>query len=144
MADFLFNYAAGPLEYGSASLAEQARALLRERIWGLPDGRPRPKYSLRIARGDRVIAYVGGDERVFVGDAVVTEGYHAFTSAEATLHAGNLGDRLCLVTGAPLNDRRLLMAHDRIEGDDLRSFHERAWRQRPTRQALIELPVSVG
>ena len=42
-----------------------------------PSGVP-PKTQLRtqVKPGDRVIAYVGAPERLFVGDAVVERGYH--------------------------------------------------------------------
>lgn len=54
-------------------MPEQARALLRTGLWGIP---PTAQLRMRLVAGDVVLIAVGAPDRVFVGDAVVQSGYH--------------------------------------------------------------------
>lgn len=77
MGAFVLNFtiSATPRKTG---LARQARDLLRAGLWGVP-----LRGQLRPALGDRVIAYVGAPERLFIGDAVVDGAFHVWSESEA-------------------------------------------------------------
>jgi hypothetical protein len=61
-------------------LIAQARALLDAGLWGVPAKSP---ATHQLKQGDRVIAYVGAPERVFIGDALIDGSYHTWTADEA-------------------------------------------------------------
>lgn len=61
-------------------LTAQARSLLDVGLWGIPSTSPAAR---KLKSGDRVIAYVGAPEKVFIGDAVIDDAYHAWTPEEA-------------------------------------------------------------
>lgn len=50
--------------------------MLSARLSGVP---PKTQLRTQVKPGDRVIAYVGAPERLFVGDAVVERGYHRWS-----------------------------------------------------------------
>jgi hypothetical protein len=77
VAAFVLNFTASatPRKTG---LARQARDLLRVGLWGVP-----LKAQLNPVADDRVIAYVGAPERLFVGDAVVEIETHPWSDSEA-------------------------------------------------------------
>lgn len=61
-------------------LGAQARKLLDVGLWGIP---PTSPARTKLTPGDRLIAYVGSPERVFIGDALVDQAYHSWTPDEA-------------------------------------------------------------
>lgn len=79
MATWLLNFVkAGTPQ--KKQLTAQARSLLEVGLWGIPPASP---ATQKLKSGDRVIAYVGAPEKVFIGDAVIDEAYHAWTVEEA-------------------------------------------------------------
>jgi hypothetical protein len=76
-------------------MPQQARQLLDVGLWGVP---PTAQSKDKIAVGDRVLAYVGAPERVFIGDATVASGWHAWTPNEAATYpmSGTFGAGLAL------------------------------------------------
>jgi hypothetical protein len=71
-----------------SNLAGQARAMLGAELSGVP---ARAQLRMKVRRGDRVIAYVGAPEKLFVGDAVVAAGYHRWTDEKAARFSDWLG-----------------------------------------------------
>ena len=67
-------------------LAAQARAMLSARLSGV-----KAQLRMQVRPGDRVIAYVGALERLFVGDAGVERGYHRWREDEAARFPDWLG-----------------------------------------------------
>src|SRR6478672_12493424 len=62
--------------------------MLSARLSGVP---PKAQLRMQVTPGDRVIAYVGAPERLFVGDAVVELGYHRWREDEAARFPDWLG-----------------------------------------------------
>ena len=63
--------------------------MLSARLSGVP---PKAQLRTQVRPGDRVIAYVGAPERLFVGDAVVEQGYHRWSEDEAARFPDWLGN----------------------------------------------------
>lgn len=87
MAFFVLNFTLSGTPR-KRDLAAQARAMLAARLCGVP---PRAQLRMKVGPGDRVIAYVGAPEKLFVGDAVVATGYHRWSEAEAARFPDWLG-----------------------------------------------------
>lgn len=67
-------------------MRRQAAESLRAGVWGIqPDERHRDE----LAPGDRILLYLGGTERVFVGCAVLASGVHPWTPAESRAYPGD-------------------------------------------------------
>ena len=79
MASYVLNFTRGGTKEKKAMPA-QARELLQIGLWGVP---PTAQLRTKLITGDRVIAFVGAPDRVFVGDAVVQTAYHQWTPDEA-------------------------------------------------------------
>ena len=62
--------------------------MLSARLSGVP---PKAQLRTQVRPGDRVIAYVGAPERLFVGDAVVEQGHHRWSEDEAARFPDWLG-----------------------------------------------------
>jgi hypothetical protein len=78
VACFLVNFTkAGTRSHHD--MPDQARALLRAGLWGIP---ATAQLRLRPRPGDRIIVAVGAPARMFVGDAVIAEGYRSFSRDE--------------------------------------------------------------
>lgn len=65
-------------------MPQQARRLLELGLWGMPES---AQAKEKVSAGDRVLAYVGAPDRVFVGDAKVAAGWHTWTPDEAQAYA---------------------------------------------------------
>lgn len=79
MATYLLNFVKAGTPH-KQQLGAQARKLLEIGLWGIP---PTSPARAKLKPGDRLIAYVGSPERVFIGDALVDHGYHSWTPADA-------------------------------------------------------------
>lgn len=60
-------------------LGAQARQLFEVGLWGLPPG---SQAATKIKPGDRVVAFAGAPERVFLADGVVEQGQHSWDATE--------------------------------------------------------------
>src|SRR5438046_820938 len=76
-------------------MPQQARKLLDLGLWGIPEA---AQAKDKLSTGDRVLAYVGSPDRVFVGDAKIGAGWHLWTPEEAREYSAagsfNAGIRL--------------------------------------------------
>jgi hypothetical protein len=81
MAHYLFNFAKG-----ESAPREQARALMRLRMWGV-DAEERHRNAL--APGDRVLIYLGAPELEFLGRAELASAAHDWTPFEAEAYPGD-------------------------------------------------------
>ncbi len=81
--DWVLNFTRGGTR-DKKLMPQQARKLLEIGLWGMPESaQAREKLSV----GDRVLAYVGAPDRVFVGDAEIAAPWHSWTSEEAQTYA---------------------------------------------------------
>jgi len=85
LAHYIFNFTKSGAEKGK-SLAEQAGALLESGLWGI--GAKTPNRD-RLAPGDRILAYVGAPEKLFVGAAALSSGTHDWTPEETRRYPGD-------------------------------------------------------
>jgi hypothetical protein len=85
LAHFIFNFTQSGAKKG-VSLAEQAGALLDAKLWGIGAKTPNRK---RLAPGDRILAYVGAPERLFVGVATLSSETHDWKPEEAARYPGD-------------------------------------------------------
>lgn len=85
MAYYLFNFTKAAAEKG-VPLTDQASALLRLGLWGIGDKTPNRGA---LIPGDRVLAYVGAPEQLFVGYAIVGSEVHDWTPDEASRYPGS-------------------------------------------------------
>ncbi len=81
MAHYLFNIAKG-----ESALREQARALMRLRIWGVDADE---QHRNALAPGDLVLIYLGAPDLEFVGHAELGSASHDWTSSEAGAYPGD-------------------------------------------------------
>ena len=81
MATWLLNFVKAGTPQKKQRTA-QARSLLEVGLWGVPSKSP---ATHQVKPGDRVIAYVGAPERVFVGDAVIDGAFHTWSADEAAI-----------------------------------------------------------
>src|SRR5690348_8207014 len=65
---------------------EQARALLRAKMWGIGAGE---KHRAALAPGDRVLIYLAAPRQEFIGQAELASAVHDWTPAEAETCPGN-------------------------------------------------------
>jgi Type I restriction enzyme R protein N terminus (HSDR_N) len=65
-------------------MPQQARRLLELGLWGIPES---AQAKEKFSAGDRVLAFVGAPDRVFVGDAKIAAGWHTWTPKEARAYA---------------------------------------------------------
>ncbi len=72
-------------------LGAQARQLFEIGLYGLP---PNSQAATKIQIGDRVIAYAGAPERVFLADGVVSQPHHHWTPEQAQQYPLDAGSRL--------------------------------------------------
>jgi hypothetical protein len=79
VATYILNFVKAGTPH-KQQLGAQARKLLELGLWGIP---PTSPAKAKLRPGDRVIAYVGSPERVFIGDALIDQGYHSWTPDEA-------------------------------------------------------------
>lgn len=86
MAYFLFNFTRKGAEKG-VTLREQATELLNLRLWGIGEKTPNRD---RLSPGDRVLAYVGAPERLFVGHGTLSSPVHDWTPEEGLVYPEHL------------------------------------------------------
>ena len=79
MATWLLNFVKGGTPQ-KKQLTAQARSLLEIGLWGIPSKSP---AAQKLKAEDRVIAYVGAPERVYIGDAVISQDFHTWSAKEA-------------------------------------------------------------
>ena len=89
MACYLFNFTKKGSEKGKP-LRDQAAALLKIKLWGIG---PKTPNKDRLAPGDRILAYVGAPEKLFIGEATISNGFHDWTPGEATAYMGKPAGR---------------------------------------------------
>jgi hypothetical protein len=92
MASYVLNFTRSGTK-DKQGMPAQARQLLEAGFWGIP---PTAQLKGKIVAGDRVLAFVGAPDRVFVGDAVVKAGYHAWTPEEAAVYPGTFEQGIAL------------------------------------------------
>ena len=86
VADYLLNFTRKNAAKGR-SLREQASELVNAKLWGI--GAKAPNRTA-LARGDRVLVYVGAPESEFIGNAVLTSSVHEWTPDEAARYPGEM------------------------------------------------------
>ena len=79
MADWILNFTKGGAKV-KKQMPQQARDLLLVGLWGIP---PTAQAKDKLAADDRVLAYVGAPDRVFIGEATIEAPWHEWTSDEA-------------------------------------------------------------
>lgn len=77
--DWVLNFTRGGAK-DEERMQEEARDLLELGLWGIPET---SQARSKLSDGDRVVAYVGAPHMVFVGDAVIAEGWHLWTPEQA-------------------------------------------------------------
>jgi hypothetical protein len=85
LAHYIFNFTKSGAKKGK-SLAEQAGALLEARLWGIGS---KTQNRERLAPGDRILAYVGAPEKLFVGAGTLSSGTHDWTAEESQRYPGD-------------------------------------------------------
>jgi hypothetical protein len=86
VAYFLFNFTKKGAESG-VTLREQAAGLLDLRLWGI--GAKTPNRD-RLSAGDRILAFVGAPERLFVGHGILSSGVHDWSPEEGRIYPEHL------------------------------------------------------
>jgi hypothetical protein len=76
---WILNFTKGGAKI-KTQMPQQARELLEIGLWGIP---PTAQAKNKLATGDRVLAYVGAPDRVFIGDAFISAPWHEWTADEA-------------------------------------------------------------
>lgn len=85
MAYYIFNFTKSGAQKGRP-LAEQAARLLDAKLWGIGSKTPNKD---RLAAGDRILAYVGAPERLFIGEGTLSSGSHPWTPDESRGYPGD-------------------------------------------------------
>jgi len=79
VAYWILNFTKGGAKV-KKQMPQQVVNLLQAGLWGVP---PTAQSKGKLAPGDRVVAYVGAPDRVFIGEATISSGWHEWTTDEA-------------------------------------------------------------
>ena len=101
MASWILNFTKGGAKL-KKQMPQQARELLEVGLWGVP---ATAQAKDKIAGGDRVLAYVGAPDRVFIGEAVVGSGWHAWAPDEVARYPMTARHRGAAGTSRPAQVR---------------------------------------
>lgn len=83
MANWILNFTKGGTK-NKKQMPQQARNLFELGLWGVP---ATAQAKDKLAVGDRVIAYVGAPDRIFIGDATIAAPWHEWTPEESSRYA---------------------------------------------------------
>ncbi len=86
MKHYILNFTKKSAVKGTP-LREQAARLLEIGLWGIG---PKTHHKDSLAAGDRILAYVGAPEKLFIGQATLARGFHDWTPEEQAKYAGEL------------------------------------------------------